>query len=614
VLLLEIAVQGVRGVSPAGGRLALRPGYNVLAVEGAPFRRLLEALLWPSPRDGEALQRAAPGQAGAPVRAGITLVGNDQVTYRLVRDFAAGSQLLRFDGEKRSFSPVSQDLAEIAACLKAAGVPSRDLFDAVLSLAAAEIPSRGGAPRLAGAGPGMPARPAVRPAEAHKRAGELRVELERARKSEKLQYRLDGLQSQLFKLEEALREGARIREGLERSDAEVGEMGAVARVADRLGDVEAVLAAHARAGTRRDEGLARVADERQALEEIAGRGTPQALWQQPAFLASAGAGLLLLALGIAGAAQGSPVRYLGLLDLFAFGAAAWVALRHVDRVEDLGRVERRRKVIEERERKLAQHWERDGAEVRAALAELGAAGPAELQERLRKLADVRSAQAEWRQKLDAWESQPETRGAREERARVEAEMREAEADLSSVAGGYVRDPRSIESEISRLEQEAASPEAPEVDLPAAPAAPQLEPIRGLLDRAAAALGQTPSGVARALQARASQLVAALSAQRLAGLSVDDRGNPSVLIGGRPQAALTLPPADRDLCFLALRLALLEQGLAGGRAVAFLDDAFAGASDGVRRAAARLLKQAARAGQVLHGTRDPAFREAADHSA
>jgi hypothetical protein len=78
--------------------------------------------------------------------------------------------------------------------------------------------------------------------------------------------------------------------------------------------------------------------------------------------------------------------------------------------------------------------------------------------------------------------------------------------------------------------------------------------------------------------------------------------------------MTLPPADRDVVFLALKLALLEQALATGRQVALVDDAFAALSDGGRRFAAKLLKQVARAGQVIHATVDPAFKEAADHSA
>jgi hypothetical protein len=48
-------------------------------------------------------------------------------------------------------------------------------------------------------------------------------------------------------------------------------------------------------------------------------------------------------------------------------------------------------------------------------------------------------------------------------------------------------------------------------------------------------------------------------------------------------------------------------------VALADDAFAGLPEAARRIAARLLKQAARPGQLVHATRDPIFREAADHA-
>jgi hypothetical protein len=99
------------------------------------------------------------------------------------------------------------------------------------------------------------------------------------------------------------------------------------------------------------------------------------------------------------------------------------------------------------------------------------------------------------------------------------------------------------------------------------------------------------------------------------VQVDDRGGVHAVTGGRPVPTLTLPFADRDLVFLSLKLALMEQALAAGKLVAVLDqEAFAALSDGARRFAARTLKQIARPGQIVHATTDPAFREAADHSA
>jgi len=285
VLLLEIAAQGVKGVSPAGGSARLRPGYNIVSADGAVLRRLLEALFYPGDRDGEALRLSVP--AVGSVRAGVTLVGNDGVTYRVVRDFGAGCQLHRFDPQKRAFALVSQDGVAIARHLEATGAPARGRL-ALLTVSAAELPSRCGAPLGAGGAP-TPPRKALTPTQVQKRLAELHDELERANKAEKLQYQLDGLQSRLFKLEEALKEGARIRDAVESAEAALASLGPVGAVAEELGDVDAKLAAHAKAVAKRDEALANIELEKGALEEANVRGLPPPFWVNTKFWMGAGA-------------------------------------------------------------------------------------------------------------------------------------------------------------------------------------------------------------------------------------------------------------------------------------------------------------------------------------
>jgi hypothetical protein len=616
VILLEFAAQGVRGVAPAGGRATLRPGYNVLASDGPVLRRLLEALLYPDPRDGDALPRAAGGPANAPMRAGLTLVGNDKVTYRIVRDFASGAQLHRFDPEKRSFALVAQDLGEIAAFLqRTVGVPPPRRLGALLALSAADLPSKAGG--VAPAAVAAPQRQSLTPEQARRRLAQLRDELEKAKIAEKLQYQLDGLQTQLFRIEESLKGGAKVREGLEKAQAARAELGDAAAVGAHLGEAEAKLAAYEKATARMEDAAGRVQAEREALAAAETRGEPVPFWKDPRFWVGAGGGAGLAAAGAVGAAVSPDLRYLSLLDVPAFGWAAWVALRWVGGLEDFERVARRTRIVDEWERKVGAQFEKDAAEVRQAMKALGVANAGELKEALARVADADAVVAEWRKRLADWEASPEAKSALSERTRVEEALRGVEAKLTAEAGGFVRDVRSVESEIQRLEAEAAAPAAvpPAPAAPAPAAAPRAsgDPIRGLLERAAAELGRTPPAVARALAQRASTVLSGLSFQRLQALQADDRGNVQVQIGGRAVPAPSVSPADRDMVFVALKLALMEQAMAGGKLVAVADDAFAGFSEGSRRFAARLLKQIAKPGQVLHATSDPSFREAADHA-
>jgi hypothetical protein len=614
VILLEFAAQGIRGVAPAGGRATLRPGYNVVAADGATLRRLLEALFYPDPRDAEALPRAAGGPANAPMRAGLTLVGNDRVTYRLVRDFTAGAQLHRFDPEKRSFALVSQDLAEIGTVMqKTVGVPSAARLGALLALSAADLPSKQSA---GGALPSaVPQRASLTPDQARRRLEALRGELEKAKVAEKLQYEQDGLQARSFKLEEALKAGARLREEVERAEAALAEHGAAATVLARLGDPEARLAAYEKASAKRAEAATKVETERAGIAEAEQSGGPNPFWKDPLFWAGVGAGGVLAAVGIAGAVTRSDLRYVALLDVPAFGWSAWVALRWVGALERWEKLGRRRRIVDDWEGKVEAQWNKDAADVLEAAKALGVSKPAEIREALGRTRDAEAAVAQARARLEEWEATPEAQGAKAEKAKVDETLRVVEAKLAAEVGGFVRDVRSVEAEIQRLESEATlpAPASPPAE-PVAPSRPAGEPLRTLVEKAAVELGASPTATVRGVAQKASQTLSGLSFQRLQGLHVDDRGNIQVQTGGRPVPAMTLPPADRDVVWLALKLAFVEQALAAGKLVAVSDDAFGGLSEGARRFAARLLKQIARPGQLVHATTDPSFKEAADHAA
>jgi hypothetical protein len=622
VILLELAAQGIRGFAPAGGRATLRPGYNVVGVDGAVLRRLVEALLYPGPKDGDLLPRAAGGPANAPVRAGLTVVGTDRITYRLVRDFAAGLQLHRFDPERRAFAPISQDLAEIAKLVQQTiGAPSPGRLRALLALSAADLPSKqqGG-----GSLPSAPSRPSLSPEQSRKRIEALRVELEKAKVAETLQAQIDELQSRQFKLEEAFKGAAAYRAEVDRAEAALAEHGPARDLLARLGDPDAKVALYERATARKAEADERVAAEREAIAREAATEPPLPFWKNRIFWACAGGGLLLLVLGIVGSFFRNELRYVSLLDVGGLGYGGWLALRWIGGQEAKDRLARRKKVVDEWEKKVQAQYRRDTADVIDAVNEMrgapipgatrvGVTNTSELSEALSRARDALALVEEAKKKLHEWENSPEIEQAVAEKAKVDEELRALEAKLSQEAGGFVRDVRSVESEIQRLEAEAAAPAPAPAPAAPPPARPAGDPLRTLVERAALELGGSPAAAVRGVSQKAAQSLAGLSFNRLSGLQVDDRGNLQVQSGGRPVPVATLAPADKDLVWLALKLAFLEQAVAGGKAFALCDDAFGGLSDGARRFAARLLKQIAKGGQIVHATTDPSFKEAADHA-
>jgi hypothetical protein len=433
------------------------------------------------------------------------------------------------------------------------------------------------------------------------------VELARSREAEKLQYQLDGLQTRMFRMEELLKSGEQLQARVREAEVAVAALAAAREVLATMGDPTVRLAAFDRATARRDEALGKLAEERQALDEPSGPPVP--FWRSRAFLGGLGVAVAALVAGMA-----TPLGALALLAIPASGGSTWIALRWISASERHERVERRSAYLADRERKIRETWERDGAEVRAAIQATGTASSSEARELWDRVREAEAALEGERRRVVEWEEKAETRDAAADRARLQREIGEIEARLTADSGGYVRDPATVEQEIARVDAELQAPDpGPAGDPVPAASAPVVDPLRALMERAAAETGQTPGTALRGIQQRLSLLLGSLSGQRLGGLLVDERGNLVVQGAGRSVPVGTLAPAERDVCYLALRVAFLEGAIAGNRAVALLADPFGGLPEAARRILARQLKQMARSGQVIHATADVVFREAADHA-
>jgi hypothetical protein len=602
VILLELASQGIRGAVSGSGRATFRPGYVVVPAAGDAFCATVAGLLWCEPADAEAL-RAAPGM---PVRAGATFTARDRTLYRLVTDFTGEFQLQRYDSAARTFSPEASGRVPVQSWIAAqTGLTSRDAFEDLLCVSAASLPSRAAAPARLAAAPPPPSR---EPERIRARLAELREDLRRSQQVDELQRAVDELQSSIFKVDEALREGERLQADLGRAEERLRTLGPVATAADELGDVDARLAAHERATARHAEAMARIAEDREGIEQHLAR--PPKLWKLPQLWAGLLAGGAALAAGVASTGA---LRYVALLDVPAFGWSAWTALRWVGRLEAGERAVRRSRIVDERERKVREQWEAEAGPVNRALVTAGIVELADLRAALEGVAEARAAGESAAAALAEWQARPETVSARAEHARLDAELKQAEEALAALTTEFVRDVGTLDAEIARLEGELDAEEQPRRRGAAAAGASE-DPLADLVRRVHGEIGPDDElGLAR-LEARASELLAVIAGRRLEGLWAHADGQVVVQPAGGKVRFRDLPPEGRDLCWTALKLAILEHAVERGRGFAVVDSALDPLPLVARRVAAHILKRAARSAQVLHATSDAVFREAADHSA
>ncbi|HZH74565.1 MAG TPA: chromosome segregation protein SMC, partial [Archangium sp.] len=139
---VEVAVQNVRGFT-AQGRFPFKQGYLVLkppAPEFSPLAGLSLALLYSDGR-GEDSKFVATGQKSG--KCAFTFVGQDNLTYRLLRELGGSGTLHKQTVTGQPPELVSDDAAEIAQYLRSqAGLPARSTFEQVYCLMANQMPSR----------------------------------------------------------------------------------------------------------------------------------------------------------------------------------------------------------------------------------------------------------------------------------------------------------------------------------------------------------------------------------------------------------------------------------------------------------------------------------------
>lgn len=645
---VEVAVQNVRGFSPAG-RFALKPGYLVLKppAEVSPLAMLSLALLYADGRGGDASLAASTQKPG---KAALTFVGQDSVTYRILRELGGGGSLHRLNPATKQPELVTQDTAEANQFLRGqAGLPPRTTFEQLFCLQAAQLPSRrprgGGRPAsTSGAGmrmgssPGMPAMrtasssgvPAMHapsaPGMAVSASGlgglqtvmpvsdipaaeaklrELEKELLFCKEVDSLQFEVDGLNSQVFDLESKLRGTDGMKEKVREAEAAWN----AEPTPESMGlpqDIVARAERYSRTLARRDEALARLESDREAAEEQAQRlPDVQPLVKNPNFWIAVAAGVVAF---IASFFFTNAARYVGLLDIPAFGFAAVLALRYVDELQEKDRLGRRGEQFAAREKKIVEEFEAEAGPVRKALEVFDVDTPKEIAPRLQRREQLGAEVARLRAELVTLEKHPEFVEAAQQLPVLRQQIELLNAKIAE-KGHFVRDLREVEREIARLKDSimvARNPQMAAMGVMPGAEATGMEALEDpspmVIGLAADLLATDMHAVMGMLRERCVQYFSALTERRYVGVEWDKEGRTMVVgASGRRMPVGELPPREVDLFFLSLRLTAVEKVSPRVKLPLLLEDALVGVDEARLPLIGRMLKHLGTLTQVLHVT-------------
>lgn len=629
----ELVLQGVRNFAQMQ-RIPLGQGFTLYYADSGGGKStvvdVVVHLLYPNPTEPASTEFQTA--AGTPCRVSLTLdEGADK--YRMVKDLTSGSiALTRLDPATGRFATVTAAAAEILQYLTSQlHLPQRDILESVYIGRDSALPSNtpqasappGGMPmqRPAAAGGGqrrLPPSPHFPggeggaagatpfpgyqgmdpgedilpddPEEIKKQMETLQRDLAAAKDTDELQFKLDGLQSEIFEIDQKFKGVREVNARVEQLEAGLKEFAALTDLPDGF---EKKVREFDKSSQKLQKDLKRLEDDQERWEKRARMSTPEPLRKNRVFLMSLLAGVLALGAGVAGFFVYEPLRYVALLDIVAFGVATFVAIRHIDLLSMLERASRRMGMVDERREKIQRTFELETSMVRRTMMELQVEKPGQIIEQYNKRNKLQAEIEEARKQLEEKQKDSSLGEVESRRKELQEQIDEIEGQLAG-AGGMMMHPREMERKIDALSEklhriesgEPASdfgqedgylgapegddayglgvgappahgtPSYGEVDLGSQPAA---DPCQILVKAAEDLFLTGRERVEQTLQPRASQFIAALTNQANPQLAFGPGGTIQVMdssSGGVVDFSM-LPAATQDLVYLGLKFAIIE---------------------------------------------------------
>ncbi len=595
MLLLELAVQSVRGFSPSV-RVALKPGFVVLKSPTdapAPVATLISSLCYPDGKGQDASLLAPGARVG---KAGVSFQANDNSVWRLVKELGGQGSLHKLNLTTRAYEVVTQDAAEMQSTLRqAVGLPARATFEQIFTLTPAQFPTK----RASGKAEKLKKKAGMDAAVEESKLKGLRQELAKAKEAGELQYRLDGLTSDIYRLESKLKTLDDKKAELDAARAELEnaptpeKLGAPADIVERVRRLPDEKKKSA-------EAVRRVMDEKDEAGYGRGARVPP-VWTDSRFLAAFFGGVAMIAVG---ALTEGALHYLSLFAIIPFTFAALLALRYIEELQAAARRGSKGDIYDLRIAKLQEEFKAYEAQVNSAMEAVGAATRDEFYAAMEKPETFKTRVAELEVQYAELQADPENADLQNRIATMRAEADAMNQKLLEEGGGsgYARSELEIQKDIERAEallERAKNPEEA-FGLANNPAEHHEDPTPPLMVIACDLFQQDTPTLWAQLRDRTVQYLTALADRRYHGAEVDKDGKAFVHAPGRKVPVTELVGKDLDLWYLSLRLTLAEKYSARARVPVVIEDGLAGIVDDPKLPLLnRMLKHLGTLTQVVH---------------
>jgi len=650
--IIELAIQGIRKFGTAL-KFNIKDGYNVFFGPSecgkTTLFEVIIALLDKKFSEEKGRTFIPWDSVGFPSRAGLVFkVGAD--TLRIIKDFASATTTLSRSTGGGNYEPLSRDPDWIHDHLSnTLGLPSGDVLKSLLLTSAMEY-ERQHAFEKPQELPLLTETEVVDEEQENnyeladkvyyqsagnydeeeaikKRIEALQEELILIEQVQQIQFQVDGLEQEKFKIETKLKDVKVIDEKIQAINNELNKLKDVEALPEGIEQKVKSLKEQEEAKNRELMTLQKELQfARQELNKL--RGTP--FYKQKTFIAGISSFLpFIIAQFVLTIATDNPVltgiaKYLPIVWITGVGVLFYSIWNEISRREKEKRAQKRLNDAQERIKTVEKKYEVEALLLRNLLQQAHLSSSEDLMDALEKIKMLKEEKKELESKKKELQEKYNLNALLKQLEELKNKIKENEERLQTV-GGFSNDPNEIRKEIERLKsllapqspktnpkkQSTPKPVAREskIQAPSISGTPA-SPLKHLNKLASEFMKKSESEIFSSTEELLTKNISQLSGGTHTGLRMKDDGEiVSVTKGGRELYWNELSPSSKELVYLTLKLTLLEKIAEFNPLPVVLDEPIILSDDTRIIEFAKLIRKLSEKTKVIHLTSKPIFAKA-----